>query len=102
MNNWSYNPGFLLMWFVVGIVVVCWLQLPSQSDLLVKAAAQFDTNRIIEMIRAGAQVNHRLKSTGKTPLMQAAAKGKRANVELLLRMGADPESGIWREELPST
>ena len=60
-----------------------------RDKLLIKETRRGDVDRVVELLRAGCDVN-KLASDGNTPLMRAASYGHVELVKLLLREGADP------------
>lgn len=88
MNNWSYNPVYLIAGSVVVFVVVCWLLLPSPAGELLVAAKQNNTDGVIVQIHRGASVDKTRSRDGRTPLMIAASLGNFQTVKVLLEAGA--------------
>lgn len=74
--------------------VICILQLgcgPTRTDQLFTAVWNGDTNRVIRLVAAGADVNSVAKTLRQeTPLIDAVRFGHLEVVRLLLARGADP------------
>jgi ankyrin repeat protein len=63
-----------------------------QADIggrLITAAENGDHQRIAELVRTGADVDHRDPASGLTPLMIAAGRADARSVQVLLEAGAD-------------
>ena len=88
MNNWSYNPAWLLAAIMLVLAAYCWVQLPGKDAQFLIAVRQNSTNSIQALVIKGADVNARAKGKGATALMIAAGHGNQEAVDLLLKVGA--------------
>jgi len=88
-NQWSENPVYVFAAAFMLFSLICILRLPSKDKQLLVAARQGNTKTISSLILKGAHVNYSNEANGLTPLMVAVSYGNQANVELLLKAGAD-------------
>lgn len=69
----------------------------ADIDALGQAAAAGDLQKVKDLLKAGVDINGKDSGNGMTPLMQAAASGQKAIVQLLL--GARPPANVNASDL---
>lgn len=88
----SFSIKGLIVLFVFAAVFIGWGTAPAREDdrtsLLIAAASNGNTARVLDLLRKGADVNGR-GSRGRTPIMAAAYGNHIETVAALIDAGAD-------------